>query len=127
MEPCRVLLVDDEEEFVTTLAERLSLRGMETRVAFTGEEALRALESELPHVVILDVLLPGMGGLEILRRVRREYPSVQVILLTGRGTDTEARQGMELGAFDYLVKPVQLEEIIKKIRDASACAARETL
>jgi DNA-binding response OmpR family regulator len=125
MEPCRLLLVDDEEEFVTTLAERLALRGIHARVALSGEEALQALDSQAAHVVVLDVLLPGMGGLEVLRRIRERFPEVQVILLTGRGSDQEAREGVALGALDYLVKPVQLEELIRKIREASSCGARE--
>lgn len=125
MEPCKLLLVDDEEEFVTTLAERLSLRGIRARVALSGEEALEALDSEFAHVVVLDVLLPGMGGLEVLKRIRQAHPEVQVILLTGRGSDREAREGVALGAFDYLVKPVHLEELIKKIREASKCNAME--
>ncbi len=125
MEQCRLLLVDDEGEFVTTLAERLALRGIQAKVALSGEEALKLLESEAFHVVVLDVLLPGLGGLEVLRRIRGSYPGVEVILLTGRGSDKEAREGVALGAFDYLVKPVQLEELIRKIREASACNALE--
>lgn len=125
MEQCSLLLVDDEEEFVTTLAERLALRGIRARVALSGEEALKALESEVVHVVVLDVLLPGMGGLEVLKKIREHYPGVQVILLTGRGSDREAREGVALGALDYLVKPVHLEELIRKVREASACNARE--
>ncbi|MEJ5376411.1 MAG: response regulator [bacterium] len=127
MEPCRVLLVDDEEEFVTTLAERLRLRGMEAKVATSGEEAMRILESVPAHVVVLDVLLPGMGGLEVLRRIRAKHPQIQVILLTGRGSDQEAREGLSLGAMDYLIKPIQLEELIRKIREVAPCAARERL
>jgi DNA-binding response OmpR family regulator len=127
MEPCKVLLVDDEEEFVSTLAERLRLRDIVAEVALNGEQALKAVEERPPHVVVLDVLLPGMGGLEVLRRIRDSHPQVQVILLTGRGSDEEARKGMALGAVDYLVKPVHLEELIAKIRKASPCQARETL
>ncbi len=127
MEPCRVLLVDDEEEFVTTLAERLSLRGMEAKVATSGEEAMRILESVPAHVMVLDVLLPGMGGLEVLRRIRAKHPQIQVILLTGRGSDQEAREGLSLGAVDYLIKPIQLEELIRKIREVAPCAAPERL
>lgn len=125
MEPCRLLLVDDEEEFVTTLAERLTLRGIRARVALSGEEALKALDSESFHVVVLDVLLPGLGGLEVLRRIREAHPGVQVILLTGRGSDREAKEGVALGARDYLIKPVHLEELIRKIREASQCNALE--
>lgn len=125
MESCRVLLVDDEEEFATTLAERPSLRGIEARVATSGEQAIRELESAPAHVVVLDVLLPGMGGLEVLRRIRASHSQVQVILLTGRGSDQEAQEGLSLGAFDYLMKPVQLEELIRKINEAGSCAARE--
>lgn len=125
MEPCRLLLVDDEEEFVNTLAERLALRGIRAKVAFNGKEALGLLASETFHLVVLDVLLPDMGGLEVLKRIRQDHPGVEVILLTGRGSDQEAREGVALGAFDYLVKPVHLEELISKIREASPCNALE--
>jgi DNA-binding response OmpR family regulator len=118
MEDWKVLLVDDEQEFVSTLAERLSLRGMQARVAYTGEEALRRVEEDPPEVVILDVMMPGMSGLEVLKRIRTDHPNIEVILLTGIGSTREGVEGMRLGAFDYLMKPLHMDELIQRIGDA---------
>ena len=118
MEKIKALLVDDEEEFVFTLAERLNLRGIATLVATTGDEALGIIESETPSVVILDVMMPGLGGLEVLKQIKRDSPSTQVILLTGRGSSKDGEKGKQMGAFDYLVKPVRIEEMVKIITEA---------
>lgn len=118
MKPWKVLLVDDEEEFVQTLAERLALRGIEARTALGGEEALQAMEEALPHVLVLDMMMPGVGGLDVLQRVRHRYPEVRVILLTGHGSPRQGVEGMRLGAFDYLMKPVNIKELIEKIGKA---------
>jgi len=118
MEKMRVLLVDDEEEFVSALAERLHLRGIEASTAIDGEKALEKIREDPPQVVILDVMMPGIGGHEVLRRIKREFPQVQVILLTGRGSQNEGIEGMRLGAFDYLIKPLKIEELIQKMQDA---------
>jgi DNA-binding response OmpR family regulator len=118
----KVLLVDDEIEFVSTLAERIELRGLEALVATSGEEALALVASEHPRVVVLDIMMPGMGGLEILKILRRDYPEVQVILLTGRGSTREGVEGMNLGAFDFLLKPAKLEELISRVLAASETA-----
>jgi DNA-binding response OmpR family regulator len=115
MKKIKVLLVDDEEEFVSTLAERLHLRGIEATVATDGEKALEKIREDPPQVVILDVMMPGIGGQEVLKRIKIEFPSVQVILLTGRGSQNEAIEGMKLGAFDYLIKPLKIEELIQKM------------
>ena len=111
----KALLVDDEAEFVITLAERLQMRGIVAEVATDGEEALRIIESAPPHVVVLDIMMPGMGGLEVLRQVRREHPGVEVILLTGRGGTQEGIEGMRLGAFDFLMKPIRIEELVPRM------------
>jgi DNA-binding response OmpR family regulator len=118
MENLKILLVDDEEEFVTTLAERLELRGLQARVALNGEAALKMIEADTPQIVILDVLMPGIGGFEVLRRIKAQHPQLPVILLTGRGSEKEGVKGMQLGAFDYLMKPLNIEELIKKMQEA---------
>ena len=117
-----VLLVDDEEEFVTTLSERLSLRGIDTRIAFDGEQALAAVDQSLPEIVILDVMMPGLKGLEVLRRVKELNPATQVILLTGQGTTRDGIEGMKLGAFDYMIKPLDIDELVEKMHEAAALA-----
>lgn len=114
----KVLLVDDEEEFVQTLAERLEIRGIRALVATDGVEALHLIEEEEPPVVVLDVMMPGLGGLEVLQRLKTVHPNIQVILLTGHGSTKEGIQGMHLGAFDYLMKPVRIEDLLKKMEEA---------
>jgi DNA-binding NtrC family response regulator len=115
----RVLLVDDEEEFVSALSERLMLRGIEVDSALNGEEALASLKEKEFEVVILDVMMPGLGGLEVLRQIKSTYPNTQVILLTGHGSTREGIEGMRLGAFDYLIKPVDIEEMLEKMKEAA--------
>jgi DNA-binding response OmpR family regulator len=118
MKNLKILLVDDEEEFVTTLAERLELRGLQARAALNGEAALQMIEADTPQIVILDVMMPGIGGFEVLRRIKAQHPQIPVILLTGRGSEKEGVKGMQLGAFDYLMKPLNIEELIKKMQEA---------
>jgi len=118
MENLKILLVDDEEEFVATLAERLELRGLQARAALNGEAALQMIEADTPQIVILDVMMPGIGGFEVLRRIKAQHPQLPVILLTGRGSEKEGVKGMQLGAFDYLMKPLNIEELIKKMQEA---------
>ncbi len=116
----RVLLVDDEEEFVSALSERLMLRGIEVDSALNGEEALARLVEKEFEVVILDVMMPGLGGLEVLRQIKSTHPNTQVILLTGHGSTREGIEGMRLGAFDYLIKPVDIEEMLEKMKEAAS-------
>ena len=118
MKNLKILLIDDEEEFVTTLAERLELRGLQARTALNGEAALQMIKVDTPQIVILDVMMPGIGGFEVLRRIKKQYPQLPVILLTGRGSTKEGIKGMQLGAFDYLMKPLNIEELIKKMQEA---------
>jgi DNA-binding NtrC family response regulator len=121
----KILLVDDEHEFITTLAERLELRGINARVVFDGESALLAVAEDEPHVIILDVLMPGIKGLEVLERVKRTNPNVQVLLLTGHGSTRDGIEGMRLGAFDYMMKPLNIDTLIGKMESAIdyACKA----
>ena len=126
MDQLKVLLVDDEEEFVTTLAERLQIRDIETIVAFDGDRALQIIETERPPVVVLDVMMPGLGGLDVMRHIKRDHPRTQVILLTGHGSTQDGIKGMHMGAFDYIMKPVQIEDLIKKINEAFEASKKDT-
>lgn len=125
-EGLKVLLVDDEAEFIAALAERLNLRGCRAAAVFSGVEALRLVQSDPPDLVLLDLMMPGLGGMEVLRRLRAMAPLIPVILLTGHGSEKEVAKGLELGAFDYLVKPLHIDELIVKMREAVA-ANREGL
>lgn len=119
MEPANILLVDDEIPFVKTLTKRLSKRGIDVVTAFDGQEALGQLE-ENPHIqiVVLDIRMPGMDGLKTLEEIKRDYPLVEVILLTGHSTIDSAIKGMRLGAFDYLVKPCDIDQLISRMEEA---------
>jgi DNA-binding NtrC family response regulator len=118
MNTWKVLLVDDEVEFVTTLAERLKLRGIDASTATNGKEALSRIEADRPQLVVLDVLMPGLGGLAVLDQIRTTDPDIRVILLTGRGAVNEGDQKVPPGAFDYLIKPVNIDDLIEKMREA---------
>lgn len=118
MKDWTVLLVDDEVEFISALAERLSFRGIQARTAGDGEEALAMIEREPPQVVVLDLMMPGMSGVEVLQEIRRNHPEIKVILLTGHGSTREGMEGMRLGAFDYLMKPLSIDELMEKLKNA---------
>jgi DNA-binding response OmpR family regulator len=113
-----VLMVDDEVEYITTLAERMQMRGLDPEVAFSGEEALKILEDCLPDVMVLDLKMPGIDGLEVLRRVKKRYPQVQVIIVTGHGSERDEAAARRLGAFDHLQKPVDINELVRIIESA---------
>ena len=113
-----ILLVDDEVEFASTLAERLELRGINARVAYDGESALKAVAEDEPQVMVRDVMMPGLKGLDVLQRVREGHPRVQVILLTGQGKTRDGIDGMRYGAFAYLMKPLDLDELIRTLSEA---------
>ena len=120
MDALRILIVDDEEELVSALEERLYLRGFQAKGVTTGEKALAHLANEPCDVVLLDVKMPGLSGLEVIKRIKEETPSPQVILLTGHSSVQDAEKGMDLGAFDYLMKPVKIDELIRVLRSAGA-------
>jgi DNA-binding NtrC family response regulator len=114
----RVLLVDDEEEFVETLAQRLEVRDLEVATAFSGADALERLEEREIDVVVLDLQMPGVDGIQVLRKIRESKPLIEVIMLTGHATVETAIEGMKLGAFDFLIKPTETEELLEKIAQA---------
>lgn len=114
----RVLLVDDEIEFMQTLVKRMKRRGLCVQGVKSGEEALDALEQSPPHVVVLDVKMPSMSGIEVLKVIKQRIPQIEVIMLTGHASLEMAMQGMEHGAYDYLMKPMDLDELLYKIEDA---------
>lgn len=118
MKKIKLLLVDDEAEFLDTLVDRLDLRELKTDVAYNGKEALSAVEEEEPDVIVLDVKMPGMDGIEVLQRVKKAYPHVEVIILTGHGSEQDEQRARELGAFDYLRKPADLETLLGRIQNA---------
>lgn len=116
----RVLLVDDEAEFLEPTAERLKRRQVETTAVTSGDAALAALEAAPFDCAIIDVKMPGMDGLSLLRCMRQDYPWVAVVLLTGHASVELGVQGMELGAFEYLMKPVEIDELLDTVRRAAA-------
>jgi len=118
MATINLLLVDDEEEFITTLAERLQLRNLPSRYALNGDQALQLVAASAPDVIVLDLKMPGLDGLEVLRRVKKEYPQVEVIILTGHGAEKDEDEARRLGAFEYLKKPVEIAELTLLIQQA---------
>ncbi len=114
----RLIIVDDEEEFVQALTERLGLRGFEARGFVSAEAAAETIDKGDFDIAILDVRMPGLGGLEIIQRIKQRWPDRQVIMITGHGSEEDARRGRELGAFDYLMKPVRLEQLIGILKRA---------
>ena len=121
MSIANVLLVDDEIEFVETFSERLELRDLEISKAFNGEEALQILETNRTiELVILDVKMPGMDGIETLVEIKKKYPLVEVIMLSGHADVESAIDGMKQGAFDYLMKPCDIDQMVAKVTEAAA-------
>ena len=118
MAQLRLLLVDDEEELVSALAERLALRGFEVTATTSSTEASRWFDEERFDIVLLDVKMPGRGGLELLAEMRKKSPDIPAILLSGCSSARDARLGMAAGAVDYVVKPLDIEELAAKIRHA---------
>ena len=117
--PSKVLLVDDEREFVQTLSERLLMRDMGSAVAYDGESALNMIAEDEPEVMILDLKMPGIDGIEVLRRVKETRPEIEVIILTGHGSDADRETCMKLGAFAYLQKPVDIELLSETLKRAN--------
>ncbi|RJR21067.1 MAG: response regulator [Desulfobacteraceae bacterium] len=117
----KVMLVDDEVPFVETMTKRLTKRDLTVTSAFSGKDALDALaKDQAVEVVILDVKMPGMDGIDTLREIKRLYPLVEVVMLTGHATVESAIEGMKLGAFDYLMKPCDMEVLMGKVQEAAA-------
>jgi DNA-binding NtrC family response regulator len=119
MEHLRLLFVDDEEELVSAVVERLELRGIDAVGVTSGDEALHRLREERFDVVVVDVRMPGIGGIDVLRTVNRRHPDVKVILMTGHGSAEDSEIGRRLGAIAYLQKPVDLEDLLTTIDRAT--------
>ena len=117
--PTKVLLVDDERDFVQTLSERLIMRDMGPAVAYDGESALKLIKEDEPEVIIVDLKLPGVDGLEVLRIVKETRPEIEVIILTGHGHEEDRKLCMELGAFAYLQKPLDINVLSETIQKAN--------
>lgn len=117
--PSRVLLVDDEQQFVQTLSERLQLRNMGTAVAYDGESALQLIARDEPEVMVLDLMMPGIDGIEVMKQVKQTRPELEVIILTGHGSEEDRETCMNLGAFAYLHKPVDIEVLSQKLKEAN--------
>lgn len=115
----RILIVDDEPDFLETLVKRLQRRHVDARGAGSGEEALKILQEQLFDVVILDVRMPGMDGIETLKEIKRKSPLTEVIMLTGHASVESGVQGMQFGAFDYVVKPADFDELMEKVAQAA--------
>jgi len=116
----RLMLVDDEERFLQTTSKMIRKKGYDVITAVSGEECLENLEKELVHVVILDVKMPGMDGVETLKRIKQKYPRIEVIMLTGHATADSAVEGLKSGATDYLQKPTGIEDLVAKAEQAFA-------
>jgi len=114
----RILLVDDERDFVEALAERLRNRDFDVTTAFTGEEALERLKEYNFDVAIVDVKMPGLDGIETLKGIKKLKPLTEVLMLTGHGTVETAIEGMKHGAYDFLMKPCEMDTLLEKIGDA---------
>jgi DNA-binding NtrC family response regulator len=114
----RLLLVDDEEGYVHVLANRLSKRNIDVKKTYSGQQAIQAMRQEDFDVAVLDLKMEDMDGIEVLKILKKMDPRLEVIMLTGHGSEQAARDGMEFGAFDYLTKPCELEELLEKIREA---------
>ncbi len=120
MDKDRVLLVDDEEEFVRALAKRLGARGLNVEVSGDGESAVEKVKQRDFDVIVLDLAMPGIDGLETLKRLREVNPDLQIVLLTGHGSIKSGVEAMKEGAVDFLEKPAEFSELLAKIQEASA-------
>ena len=115
----KVLLVDDEVGFADVLAKRLDKRDMAVTSVYTGTEAIQTIRKNDFDVAVLDLKMEDMDGIEVLKIFKKAYPEMEVIMLTGHGSEQAAKEGIEYGAFDYLTKPCELEDLVKKIRQAT--------
>ena len=124
MDVLRVLVVDDEDELVRALVERIRLRGIEADGVVSGREAIAAVEREPYDVAVVDVKMPGLGGLKVAEALRGRLPALEIIFLTGHGSEEDAEEGRRLGAFDYVMKPVSLDALLRSLRSAAARAKK---
>jgi DNA-binding response OmpR family regulator len=117
-ERIKLLLVDDEEGYVNVLSNRLARRGIDVTKAYSGSDAIKALRRQDFDVAVLDLKMEDMDGIEVLKLFKKMYSQMEVIMLTGHGSEKAAKEGIECGAFDYLTKPCEFEDLLAKIRKA---------
>ena len=127
MREIKLLLVDDEKDFIKTLSERLNMRELKSDTAFSGEEAMAFVDDKGPDIMILDLKMPGIDGMEVLRRVKQKYPDIQVIILTGHGSDRDEEEARRIGVFDYLKKPVDIDLLVDRIKRAHKLKFQQTM
>ncbi|UCD66024.1 MAG: response regulator [Deltaproteobacteria bacterium] len=127
MKEMKVLLVDDEQKFVKTLSERLQMRDLENETVHDGEQALNFVDDKEPDVMVLDLKMPGIDGMEVLRRVTKKFPNMRVIILTGHGTDRDEEESRRIGVFDYLKKPVEIDVLVSRIKAAHKEKIEDTM
>jgi DNA-binding NtrC family response regulator len=118
MEEIKLLLVDDEEEFVKTLSERIQMRDLNSNIALNGEQSLKLVKDQVPDVMVLDLKMSGIDGIEVLRRIRKAYPQVRVIILTGHGSEKEEKGARRLGFFEHLEKSADVDRLVNTIKNA---------
>ncbi len=114
----KVLLVDDEADFVNTLAQRLRMRELLVDAVYDGEQALSFIKKTEPDVIVLDLKMPGLHGIEVLKEIKKLSPGIQVIILTGHGTEKDEAEARKLGGFDFLRKPADIDLLVVKIKEA---------
>lgn len=114
----KVLLVDDEVEFINTLAQRLKMRDLLVDTVYDGLQALESIRKVEPDVIVLDLKMPGMYGIEVLREIKKIRREIQVIILTGHGNAKDEQEARSLGGFDFLQKPVNIDLLVAKIHEA---------
>jgi DNA-binding NtrC family response regulator len=119
MSDLRILLVDDEEELVYTLADRLEFRGYHAMAALNGADAIKKANEGDFDVAVIDVKMPEINGIEVMKMIKKLHPKLNVILMTGHGSPEEGEQGMAEGAYDYMVKPINIDILISKIKAAA--------
>lgn len=115
----KLLIIDDEIEFASTLCQRLNLRGIDTTDAHSGTEGLSQMKELVPDIIILDLKMPDMSGLDVLDSIKKHNPAIEVIMLTGHGSSAAGMEAMEKGAFNYIMKPVDLNELLENIKAAT--------
>ena len=114
----RILLVDDEEEFINTLTQRLEVRGLKVTGATRGQQAVELIDNQSFDIIVLDLAMPGMDGLETLKKIKEKDPDAEIVMLSGKGTLKSGVEAMKLGAEDFLEKPVDLNDLLKRIEEA---------
>lgn len=127
MSDIKIMLIDDEDDLIRTLSERLEMRDLKKNTALDGDQALKIVSDKEPDIIILDLKMPGINGMEVLRRLRKTFPDIRVIVQTGHGNDMDEAEARQLGVFDYLRKPVDVELLVERIKAATGSMRRKDL